>query len=108
VVDKEFSREASQKSEHGPGHRRIEDTLIEGVKMISERLKKIILEALELEDFDIQDETTASMVPGWDSLSHVRIIIAIEKNYGIRFKTLEVIRLKNVGQLQRLVDTKSG
>jgi acyl carrier protein len=76
--------------------------------MISERLKKIILEALELEDFDIQDETTASMVPGWDSLSHVRIIIAIEKNYGIRFKTLEVIRLKNVGQLQRLVDTKSG
>jgi acyl carrier protein len=75
--------------------------------MISERLKRIILEALELDDFDIQDETTASMVPGWDSLSHVRIIIAIEKNYGIRFKTLEVIRLKNVGQLQGLVDTKS-
>jgi acyl carrier protein len=81
---------------------------MEGATMVSERLTKIILEALQLEDFDIQDETTASMVPGWDSLSHVKIIIAIEKNYGIRFKTLEVIRLKNVGQLQRLVDTKSG
>jgi acyl carrier protein len=76
--------------------------------MISERLKKIILEALQLEDFDIHDDTTANMVPGWDSLSHVRVIIAIEENYGIRFKTLEVIRLKNVGQLQRLIDVKTG
>jgi acyl carrier protein len=76
--------------------------------MISERLKRIILKALQLEDFDIQDETTAGMVPGWDSLSHVRVIIAIEENYGIRFKTLEVIRLKNVGELQRLIDAKGG
>lgn len=76
--------------------------------MISVRLKKIILEALKLEDFDIQDETTASMVPGWDSLSHVRVIISIEESYGIRFKTLEVIRLKNAGELQRLIDVKTG
>ena len=75
--------------------------------MISERLKRIILGTLQLEDFDILDDTTANMVPGWDSLSHVRIIIAIEENYGIRFKTLEVIRLKNVGQLQQLIDAKS-
>jgi len=75
--------------------------------MVSEKLKKIILDALRLEDFDIQDETTASMVPGWDSLSHVKIITAIEESYAIRFKTLEVIRLKNVGQLQRVIDAKS-
>ena len=76
--------------------------------MISEKLKKIILEALRLDDFDLQDETTASMVPGWDSLSHVKIITAIEESYGIRFKTLEIIRLKNVGQLQRVIDAKTG
>jgi len=74
--------------------------------MISERLKRIILEALQLEDFDMQDDTTANMVPGWDSLSHIKVIVAIEESYGIRFKTLEVIRLKNVGQLQRLIDAK--
>jgi acyl carrier protein len=76
--------------------------------MISERLKRIILKSLQLEDFDMQDDTTANMVPGWDSLSHVRVIIAIEESYGIRFKTLEIIRLKNVGQLQRLIDVKRG
>ena len=56
----------------------------------------------------MQDDTTASMVPGWDSLSHIRIITSIEEGYGIRFKTVEVIRLKNVGQLQRLIDAKVG
>jgi len=108
VVDKEFLREASPEGEHGPSHRRIDGILIKGELMISERLKKIILEALQLDDFDIHDDTTANIIPGWDSLSHVRVIIAIEENYGIRFKTLEVIRLENVGQLQRLIDVKTG
>jgi acyl carrier protein len=76
--------------------------------MISDSLKRIILEALRLEDWDINDDTTADMVPGWDSLSHVRVIMAVEDSYGIRFKTLELIRLKNVGQLQQLIDAKSG
>jgi acyl carrier protein len=74
--------------------------------MVSERLKNVILKELDLESFDIVDETLASQVPGWDSLSHVRILGAIEIDYGIRFKGLEVMRLRNVGQLQILVDAK--
>ena len=75
--------------------------------MISQRLKKVILGELELDEFDITDETTAPQVPGWDSLSHVRILCAIEKEYGIHFRSLEVLRLKNVDELQALVDRKA-
>jgi len=75
--------------------------------MISEKLKSVILQELGLEDFVINDSTTASMVPGWDSLKHIRVIMAIEEAYGIRFRTLEVIRLKNVGELQTLIDNKN-
>ena len=74
--------------------------------MISPRLKKAILEQLRLEDFDLRDETTADQVPGWDSLSHVAILTAVENEFGIRFSGLEVLRLKNVGALQALVDKK--
>jgi acyl carrier protein len=56
--------------------------------MVSERLRNVILRELELDDFAIGDSTTANMVPGWDSLSHVRIIAAIEAEYGVRFKTV--------------------
>lgn len=75
--------------------------------MIAERLKKVILQELQLDDFPLSDETMAPQVPGWDSLSHVRILAAVEREYGIRFRGLEVLRLKNVGELQALVDRKT-
>ena len=74
--------------------------------MISDELKKVIVEALKLDDFDIKDETVASQVPGWDSLSHINVILAVEKYFNIRFNNREVLRLKNVGDLQRLVTSK--
>jgi acyl carrier protein len=76
--------------------------------MISPELKKVILKELDLDDFDLQDETMAPEVPGWDSLNHVNIILAVEKNFDVKFKSYEVLRLKNVGDLQKLVDLKLG
>lgn len=75
--------------------------------MISERLKKVILRELDLDDFDIEDTTTADMVPGWDSLNHARVIAAVEEEFGIRFRTLELIALRNVGGLQELIDKQN-
>jgi acyl carrier protein len=75
--------------------------------MVSDRLKRVILKELGLDDFDLQDDTLATAVPGWDSLSHVRVLVAVEKEYGVRLKALEVLRLKNVGDLQKLVDAKT-
>lgn len=74
--------------------------------MISERLKGVILRELKLDDWDLKDETHAYDVPGWDSLSHIGVLVAVEKEYGIRFKTSEVLRLKNLADLQTLVDSK--
>ena len=76
--------------------------------MISAELKKVILDELNLDDFDIIDETTAPEVPGWDSLNHINIILSIEKHFKVKFKSYDVLRLKNVGDLQKLVDSKTG
>jgi acyl carrier protein len=74
--------------------------------MISERLSKIVLRELDLNDFDFKDETTANVVPGWDSLSHIQIIVAIEKDYKIKFKGIEILKIKNMGELQGLINSK--
>lgn len=74
--------------------------------MISDRLKKTILNQLRLKDFNMQDQTCAYEVPGWDSLSHIKIILAIEKEYGFRFKTVELLQLRNLGDLQGLIDKR--
>ena len=75
--------------------------------MISQRLKGVILRQCRLDEFELSDETTAPEVPGWDSLSHVGILAAVEKEFNIRFRSLEILRLKNVGELQALVDKKT-
>lgn len=76
--------------------------------MISPKLAQVISAQLKLEGFDFQPSMTAGQVPGWDSLSHVAIITAVEADYGVRFSTLEVLRLKTIGDLQALVDRKTG
>lgn len=75
--------------------------------MISDRLKATILKELKLDDYDIQDSMRADEVPGWDSLNHINVIIAVEKEYSVRFKNIEVLRLKCIGDLQKLVDSKT-
>ena len=59
--------------------------------MLSDRLKKIVLRELDLDDFDFNDNTTANMVPGWDSLTHIQIIVAAEKDFKIKLICIRCI-----------------
>ena len=54
----------------------------------------------------IDRETTASDVPGWDSLSHVRLVLTIEKAFEIKFIPREVSSFSNVGELSDIVEQK--
>ncbi len=74
--------------------------------MISKELKNVILSALKLDEFDFNEETTAAEVPGWDSLNHVNVILEVEKFFKIRLKNIEILRLKNVGELQKLINSR--
>ena len=51
----------------------------------------------------LNERMTAEDVDGWDSLTHINLIIAIEKRFGVKFATAEISRLKedsaNVGSL---------
>jgi acyl carrier protein len=76
--------------------------------LISEGLKRVILDQLGLDDWDLQPGTTAAEVPGWDSLSHASIIAAVEDAHGVRFTVREIVGMENVGQLQALLDRKKG
>ena len=76
--------------------------------MISADLKKVILQTLNLGEWDLRDDTLATEVPGWDSLNHINVLLAVEEHFKTRFKTTELLNLRNVGDLQRLVDSKTG
>jgi acyl carrier protein len=66
---------------------------------IFERVGTIVAETLDLDQVVLDASTTASDIEGWDSLANVQIIVAIEKQFGIRFRTGDIAAIKNVGEL---------
>lgn len=58
----------------------------------------------------LRDDMTADDVPGWDSLAHINLVVAIEKEFRIKFATAEISRMKeagqNVGTLLELIGKK--
>lgn len=65
-------------------------------------MEEIFRDVLDNEDICLHDETTASDIEEWDSLSHVQLVVAIERHFNIRFKSEEIISMPNVGAM---VDT---
>jgi acyl carrier protein len=72
------------------------------------RLTAIFRDVFDDDSLILRDDMTADDVESWDSLTHVDLIVAIEKEFRIRLTTGEVSSLKSVGQLAALVSRKAG
>ena len=64
-----------------------------------DRLNDIFCEVFDDGDIKITRDMTANDVDGWDSLSHINLIVAIETKFNIRFTQKELLTFKNVGDL---------
>jgi acyl carrier protein len=51
-------------------------------------------------------QTEAQDVQGWDSLTHLELMVAIEKHFKIRFTTFQIQSFKNVGNLIEVIHDK--
>jgi acyl carrier protein len=55
---------------------------------------------------ELRAETTAADVEGWDSVVHVMLILASEREFGVRFESAEIANASNVGEFVELVESK--
>ena len=73
---------------------------------ILERVRQVVADQLDRDDIALSMNTVAASVEGWDSLAHVRIMIAVEEELGVRFDMSEITSLNDVGDLVRLIEAK--
>ncbi len=69
------------------------------MESIQKQVQDIFRDILDEESLALSRETTASDVDGWDSLTHIQLIVAIEKKFKVRFSSKEILSWKNVGEL---------
>jgi acyl carrier protein len=74
---------------------------------IYSKLTTVFREVFDEDDLGLESKTTADDVDGWDSLSHIRLVLAVSKAFGIKFSASEIGSLKNVGEFVELIGKKT-
>ena len=73
---------------------------------IKEKLQEIFQDIFDDDTIELFNDMNANDIEDWDSLTHIQLIVQIEKSFGIKFTTGEVVSLKNVGEFISLVQEK--
>lgn len=73
---------------------------------VRDKLNGIFQEVFKDDGIQVKPETTANDVEGWDSFSHVTLIVAIETRFNIKFSLKEVMGFKSVGDLIKSIEQK--
>ncbi|MBV8613337.1 MAG: acyl carrier protein [Acetobacteraceae bacterium] len=71
-------------------------------------LSEIFRDLFGDEAISLGPATTAADIPEWDSFQHINLVVAVEMRFGVKFGTLEVEALRNVGDLAALIARKQG
>lgn len=71
-----------------------------------ETLNQIFFMVFDDDTIQILPNTTANDVDGWDSLSHVNLIVAVETKFSIKFSQKELVSFKSVGDLLKSIESK--
>jgi acyl carrier protein len=74
---------------------------------LKERLTAVFRDVFDDDALELFDEMTAADVEDWDSLSHITLVVACEREFGLRLTPAEVGHLANVGAMLRLLEERA-
>jgi acyl carrier protein len=70
------------------------------------RIGDIIQDLFDDDKIVVTPDLSAKDVEGWDSISHIRLLLTIEKSFKIKFTTSEIGKLERVGDLVALIKAR--
>lgn len=73
---------------------------------ILNQVQLIFREVLELPQLNIDYNTNAYLIPEWDSIAHIQLVIEVETVFHIKFTAKEIAEFKNVGEMCEVIFLK--
>lgn len=76
-------------------------------QQIYTRLTTIFQDVFDEDSIEVTPELTAKDVDGWDSLTHIRLLLTVERAFKVKFSTSEIGKLEKVGDLVALIEARA-
>ena len=73
---------------------------------IMEGITEVVREALGDDTITLTPNSVAGDFAGWDSFTHITIVVATEMRFGIKFRTAEIESLREIGDFIALIQKK--
>jgi acyl carrier protein len=70
---------------------------------IHARVQEIFRDVFDNDALEIGRATTVADIPEWDSLAQINLIVAMEKDFGIKVSLDDIDTLSNVGDMMDLI-----
>lgn len=70
------------------------------------RLNKVFQDVFDDDSIKVTPKTTANDIEDWDSLEHITLISAVEREFKMKFKMGEISSMKNVGEMAQIIASR--
>ncbi len=64
---------------------------------MTDRLLDAFAAGLRVPVDDLDDDTSPSNTPAWDSLAAMEMVVRLEDEFDVRLKTSEIMRMRSIG-----------
>ena len=71
------------------------------------RLNAVFRDVFDNQDIMVSESTTAKDIDGWDSVTHISLLSAIENEFGMEFSMGEAVKMKNVGDMVAIIEREA-
>ncbi|HTZ37733.1 MAG TPA: acyl carrier protein [Stellaceae bacterium] len=70
------------------------------------RVAKVFADVLRVPAESITDETSPDNTPQWDSMAAMNLVVALEDEFDVRLSTAEIVAMRNVAIVRKVLKTK--
>ena len=75
--------------------------------MLESTLRRVVSETFKMPVDEVTDELSPDTLDDWDSLSHLRLVTALEEAFSIKFENSEIMDMASVGAIREMVAKKA-